>query len=62
MGNAHIVVVDDDREIVGRASVGPQDDQIIEFAMGDLDFALHMVADCGGALLRRFEPDDWRHP
>ena len=32
MGDPHVVVVDHDREIVGRGAVRPQDDQIVEFA------------------------------
>ena len=45
MGDAHVVIVDDDREIVGRRAVGAQDDQIVELRIGDRDLALHVVAD-----------------
>ena len=53
MGYPHIVVVDNDREIVGRAAVRPQDDQIVELGIRDRDLTLNMVADCRRALLRR---------
>ena len=31
--DAHVVIVDDDREIVGRRAVGAQQDQIVEFGI-----------------------------
>ena len=58
MGDPHIVVVDHDREIIGRAAVGPQDDQIVELGVRDSDGALNPIANCRGAFLRRLQPDD----
>ncbi len=60
MGDAHVVIVDDDRKIVGRRAVGAQDDQIVEFGVGDRDLALHPVVDRRLALLRRLEADHRR--
>ena len=57
MADSHVVVVDDDRQIVGRRAVGAQDDQIVEFAVRHRDFALHTVADRRRALLRCLEAD-----
>ncbi len=61
MGDRHVVVVDHHREIVGRAAVGAQDDQIVELAIGDRDLALDPVVDRRRALLRRLEADHRRH-
>ncbi len=33
MGHAHVVVVDDDREVVGRGTVGAQDDPVVELGI-----------------------------
>ncbi len=55
--HAHVVVVDDDREVVGRGAVAAQDDQIVELGVGDRDLALDMVADRRDARLRRFQTD-----
>lgn len=43
MRNAHIVIVDDDCEIVRRIAVGPDDDEIVEILIREHDPALHMV-------------------
>ena len=42
MGDAHVVVVDDDRQIVGRRAVGAQQDQSSSSAF-DRDLALDHV-------------------
>ena len=57
MGDSHVVVVDDDREIVGGRAVRAQDDQIVELGIGDRDLALNEVADGRGTLLRRAQAD-----
>jgi hypothetical protein len=41
--DAHVPVIDDDAEIVGRRAVGARDDQVVEFAVGDLDAPLDEV-------------------
>ena len=54
MGDAHVVIVDHDREIVGRRAVGAQDDQVVELLVGDRDLALDMVL--GSRSRRRAAP------
>src|SRR6266568_7234124 len=64
MGDLHVMVVDDDREVVGRGAVRAQDDQIVEFLVVDADLAEHQVAYRRRALLRGLEADhrgDPRH-
>src|SRR5271169_1438301 len=58
MGYSHIVVVDHNGQVVCRATIGPQDDQIIKFAICDRDIALHAISDRRRALLRRSQPND----
>src|SRR6516225_3294087 len=62
MGDRHIVVVDHDGEIVSRAAVGPQNDQIVEFAIRDRDIALYVISDRCRALLWCLQPYDRRYP
>ena len=57
MGDAHVVVVDHDREIVGRRAVAAQDDEVVEILVGEDDAALHPVLDHRLALARRLEAD-----
>ena len=58
--HAHVVVIDDNRQIVGRRAVGAQQDQVVEFGVRDRDLALHEIADRRRAVLRRSEPDHRR--
>ncbi len=58
MRHAHVVIVDDDREHVGRRSVRPEQDEIVDFLVGDLHLALDQVVDDGLALARSPDPDD----
>src|SRR5215472_3958432 len=60
--DAHIVVVDDDRQIVSRGAVGAQNDAIVELYVGDDNFALHMVMDRRRPVLRRLEADRRHYP
>ncbi len=62
MGNAHVVIVDDDRKIVGRGAVGPQDYQIVELGIDDRHLSLDLVTDRRRAVLRRLQPDRRRNP
>ena len=57
MGDAHVVIVDHHREIVGRRAVAAQDDEIVEVLVGEHDAALHAVLDHRLALARRLEAD-----
>ena len=43
MGDGHVPVVDDDGEVVGGHAVRPQDDQVVDLAVGDRDRALDQV-------------------
>ena len=58
VGDAHVVVVDDHGEHVGRRAVGAQDDEIVEVAVGEGDAALDPVLDDRLAVLRRLDADD----
>ena len=60
MGDAHVVIVDDHRQVVGRRPVGAQQDQIVEFGILDGDLALHQVMDRRRAVLRRAQADHRR--
>ena len=60
MGHAHVVIVDDDGEHIGRVAVGAQQHEIVELLVGEDDLALHLVVDDRLALLRGAEPDDGR--
>ena len=57
MGNSHIVVVDNDRKHIGRRTVGPQHDQVVQFAVGNRHGPLNGVLDNGFAFPGRFESD-----
>ena len=59
VGNAHVVVVHHDAEVVGRRAVGAGDNQVVECFVGDGDFAfdqspVHFVTPSKGV----FEADD----
>ena len=61
MGDAHVVIVDDDGEHVGRIAVGAQQHEIVEILVGEGDAALHLVVDDGLAVLARAQADRRRH-
>ena len=61
VGDIHFVIVDDDREIVGRGAVRAQDDQVVELLVLDRYLAHHMVADRRRAFARRLEADRRKH-
>ena len=58
MGDAHVVIVDDDGEHIGRRAVGAQQNKIVEILVGPGDPPLHFIVENGFALLRGLEPDD----
>jgi hypothetical protein len=60
VGYAHVVVVDYDRQHVGRRAVGAQQDHVVELGVLDRDLALDGVLDHRLAVLRRPEPDHRR--
>ena len=60
VGDAHVVIVDDHREHVGRRSVGAQQDEIVELGVLDRHPALDPVLDHRLAFARRLEADDER--
>ena len=61
VGNAHVVVVHHDAEVVGRRAVGAGDNQVVECFVGDGDFTFDQVRPLGNAFQRRFEADDGLH-
>ncbi len=61
VADLHIMVVDHHREIVGRAAVCAQNDQIVELGVGNRDLTLNAIVDRRRTLLRRLQPDDRRY-
>ena len=57
VGDAHVVVVDDDGEHVGRRAVGAQKHEVVEILVLPHHPALDLVLDDRLALARRLEPD-----
>ena len=57
MGDAHIVVIDHDREHVSRRAVRTQQHEIVEVFILPYDPPLHLILDHGLARQRCFEPD-----
>ncbi len=53
VGDAHVVVVDDDGEHVGRVAVRAQQHEVVELLVGEDDLALHLVVDDRLAVLPR---------
>ena len=58
VGDAHVVIVDHNREHVGRVAVRAQEQEIVEVLVGEHDLALHLVVDDCLALLPGAQPDD----
>ena len=61
MGDAHVVVVDHDRQHVGRVAVAAQQHEVVEVLVLPDHAALHLVLDHGLAGLRRLEADGGLH-
>ena len=57
MGDAHVVVVDHDRQHVGRRAVAAQQHEVVEILVLPDHAALHLVLDHGLAGLRRAQAD-----
>jgi hypothetical protein len=57
MGYRHVVIVDDDRQIVGRIVVRSQNYEIVEIAVLEYHLALDGILNDRFALLWSFEPD-----
>ncbi len=49
VGDAHVDVVDDDRQVVGRVAVRPQHDEVLDHRVVELDPPVHHVVVRGGA-------------
>jgi hypothetical protein len=58
MGDAHVVIVDHDRQHVGRRAVGAQQDEIVELGVADRDAALDQIVDHRLAFARGLDPHD----
>jgi hypothetical protein len=50
--DAHVEVIDDDAEVVGRRAIGAGDDQVVEFGVGDFDPPLDQVVPGDDAVAR----------
>ena len=61
VGDFHVVIVDHDREHVGRRPVGAQQHHVVELVVGHRDLALDQVVEHGLTAARRLEADDRRH-
>src|SRR5206468_2218003 len=61
VSDAHVVVIHNDREIIGWIAVRAQDDEVIKVLVGDHHTALGVVVDDGFAFLGGFEADDGLH-
>ena len=60
VGHAHVVIVDDDGEHVGRCAVRAEQDHVVEFGILHGDGALHAIGNRRRALALGLEPDDVR--
>ena len=58
MGDAHIMVIDNDREHIGRSTVRPQHDQVVELGIANRNGPLNSVFDDCFAGLRCLEADN----
>ena len=61
MGDAHVVVIDYHREIVGGGAVAAQDDEVVQVLVLEHDIALHLVIDHRFAFPRGLETDGGRN-
>ncbi len=59
--NAHIMVVDDNSQHIGRRAVRTQQHKIINILIWKNDPALHGVFDDGFAAQGRFDAHNWRN-
>ena len=62
VGDAHVVVVDHDRQHVGRRSVGAQQHEIVEVLVLEDHAALDLILDDGLAVERRPQADGGLQP
>src|SRR5689334_498740 len=58
MRDTHVVIIDDDGQIIGGRAVGAGQHQIIKLSVVDADAALHLVVNDGGAFLWRTKTDN----
>ena len=58
MGDPHLGVIDDNREIVGRITVGALDDQVVQLLVAEGDIPFDQVADDRRSDLWTAETDD----
>ncbi len=57
VGDAHVEIVDHDRQHVRRRSVGAEQDEVVDLLVGDRDPPLDQVVDHRVALLRSLDAD-----
>src|SRR5215216_3681102 len=61
MRHAHVVIVNDDRQIIGWRAVGTQYDQIIQILVVEAHATLHAVFYICFSFRWSLEPDNWFH-
>src|SRR5215204_6062328 len=49
IGNSHLNIVHDDREVIGRIVVRPEDYEVFDIGAVELDPAVHRVIECGAS-------------
>src|SRR5215831_3839880 len=59
MGNAHVMVVDDDRQHIGRRTVGPEQNEVVEIFILPCNASLHLILNDGFAGQWSLKPDHW---
>jgi len=52
VGETHVQVVSDDTEVIGRDAVRAKEDEVLNFGVGELDFAEDCIVKGGRAAVR----------
>ena len=56
VSDLEVNVIGDHAQVIGRAAVGTQEDEILKLAVGEFDFAEHRVIERGTATVWNSEP------
>ena len=54
MGDAHVMIIDNDGQHIGGGAIGAQDDHVIKDPVLHGNLALNQIGDCRAALIRHF--------
>ena len=57
MRDAHVMIIHHHGMQIGWCAITPQDDHVVQFAIGDAHFALHQIRDNGLTFQRRLDAD-----